>query len=457
MNWLSRALACVFLSVVCSTILIAQTDDYFVNHVAAENWTTTITVYNTEPGDVPFDLYRWDESGTQTVYLGYVVGGENSFTLTSADFGYGGTAMVSVPNLAPVVIKVGYRYQDSHSLCEFFLENANLRTLWMLPNPYQDHFDWFGMALANFNTADNTVTLKAYHNGTLVDTHVENIAPNIKIVDVSAGFWGGVQYADVDLVIIESDLPMPAPLSITGNTEQDRHIFFLAEVETDNCSGYPETTVIPHIAESNWGTRITIYNNQTSDGPLRFSSWNPNGSPNVVDRYMVVPTMGTAILEAGTDFTYGGIASFTTDYCLRGKLSFQYGQTESLCDFFLNSGQLSTRWVIPNSIHEWFDWFGLAVCNPTEEPVVVAMDAFKDGTYLGTASTLLNPHTKTVGIAASFWTDLARDTKEPAQYDDIDMVVLRSDSAIPSPLSITGNTEQDRHVFFLAAVPGGSG
>ena len=50
-----------------------------------------------------------------------------------------------------------------------------------------------------------------------------------KVVDVSSGIWEGVDYRDVDMVIISSDQAIASPLSITGNNEQDRHVFFLGQ------------------------------------------------------------------------------------------------------------------------------------------------------------------------------------------------------------------------------------
>ncbi|MCK5879576.1 MAG: leucine-rich repeat domain-containing protein, partial [Holophagae bacterium] len=253
-----------------------------------------------------------------------------------------------------------------------------------------------------------------------------------------------------DLVMIESDIDIPAPVSITGNTEQDRHVFFLAQYELQMCMG-TRTCVIPHVAGQNWTTELTAYNNKNSTGTFTYSSWNADGLPDVVDQLVAVQPHGTAILLAGTNFAYDGTAVLTTTACLHFKLAYRYGESESLCDFFLHAGEGTIRWIMPNSIQEWFDWFGMAVCNPTDDDVVVAMDAYKDGQWLETFTKSLAPHTKTVGITSDFWTNLQTKKKADATYDDVDMVVLRSSYPLANPLSITGNSEQDRHVFFLAA------
>ncbi len=425
-------------------------ENYYIDHVAEENWTTSITVYNDGPDDLTFDLQRWDNSGTSlTTMTGVSVPANSSTTLTNADFGYNGTAMVVTPSQATLVVKLSYRYQDSHSLCEFFLPQEHLASHWMLPNPYQTHFDWFGVAVANFTGTTANVTLKAWHNGTVVGTATKAVSAHTKLVDVSSGFWSGINYADVDMVTMDSDVNIPAPLSITGNTEQDRHVFFLAQNEVDSCPGTEKVYVIPHVAESNWTTLITAFNNEDSAQSFTFSSWNGDGTADVTDRVVSVPAHGTVELSAGTDFVYSGTASIVTNGCMHFKLSYRYGESESLCDFFLSESS-SILWFIPNSIHTWFDWFGLAMCNPTDEPIVVAVDGYKDGQLLDTSAQVLAPHTKTVGLSSDFWPDITTKNKDAAAYSDVDMVVVRSSAPIPKPLSITGNTAQDRHVFFLA-------
>ncbi|NOY22971.1 MAG: leucine-rich repeat domain-containing protein [Acidobacteria bacterium] len=428
----------------------AWTENYYIDHVAEENWTTSITVYNDGPDDLTFDLQRWDDSGAAlTTLTGVSVPANSSTTLTNTDFGYNGTAMVVTPLYATLVVKLSYRYQDSHSLCEFFIREEYLVKHWMLPNPYHGNFDWFGVAVANFTGTSANVTLTAWHNGAVVATVTEAVSPHTKLVDVSSGFWSGVNYADVDMVTMDSDVEIPAPLSITGNTAQDRHVFFLAENEVVSCPGIERVYAIPHVAESNWTTLITAYNNEDAAQSFTFSSWNGDGTTDVTARVVSIPAHGSAVLTAGTDFVYSGTASIVTSGCMHFKLSYQYGSSESLCEFLLSDAD-RVHWFIPNSIHDWFNWFGVALCNPTDSEVVVTLDAYKDGQLLATAAKTLAPHTKTVGLSSDFWPDITAKGKDAAAYSDVDLVAVRSSAPIPKPLSITGNTEQDRHVFFLA-------
>ena len=150
---MNRALSLLFCVIVCllaASSTIAQTTDYFINHIAKNNWTTTITAYNDGPVDRTFTLYRYDADGMVTTKPDLLVPAQSALVLTSADFGYDGSAMVETPETeSPLSIKLAYRYRESHSLCEFFIPDGAQATNWMLPNPFQSHFDWFGMAIAN--------------------------------------------------------------------------------------------------------------------------------------------------------------------------------------------------------------------------------------------------------------------------------------------------------------------
>ena len=441
-----KKVSCFLIGLVCS--LSINAGSHYISHVAGTNWTTTITAYNDGPVDRTFTLYRYDADGMVTTMPGLLVPAHSALELTSADFGYNGSAMVETPEEdSPLSIKLAYRYQESHSLCEFFIPDGGQATSWMLPNPFQSHFDWFGMAIANHGDTTATLTLTAWKNGVVVDTHVFDLLAKHKVVDVADGFWSGMDYAEVDLVTMESSLPIAAPISITGNTEQDRHVFFLGQEEVVTDPPSMHIYNIPHIAAANWTTRLTIFNNTGDAASISLSTWTPAGDPELVDAIYLVPANSTLELEAGTDFVYGGIGTIHTEDDIQVKLTYRYQTSASLCEFFLSEAE-STQWFIPNSIHDWFDWFGLALSNPTSEPVVVALDAYKDGVLMEIGTRLLAPHTKIVGLAADLWPVMEK--SKGAAYDDVDMVVIRSNAGIPTPLSITGNEAQDRHVFFLS-------
>jgi Leucine-rich repeat (LRR) protein len=127
----------------------------------------------------------------------------------------------------PLVFTLSYRYASSESICEFIL-HSDISKHWIVPNTINSWFDWFGLAFANFNQSDTQVTLNAYKNGQSIGTETITVNPNHKKVDLSDKLWtqSHIGYTDVDLVVVDSDLPIPNPIAITGNTDQNRHVFF---------------------------------------------------------------------------------------------------------------------------------------------------------------------------------------------------------------------------------------
>jgi Leucine-rich repeat (LRR) protein len=419
---------------------------YLVNHIAEEGWTTTITVYNDGIADQTVTLHYWHTTGeSETTYSDLVIPADGAAAFDNTLFGYGGVAEIEAQLDSPVRVKLSYQYGTSHSLAEFMLPKqfspgGTYGGTWVIPNPYLSHMDWLGFAFANFNTGSAHVVLTAYKDGVQVGTAGIDVLPNGKYVDVSSSFFPGLNYADIDTVTIDSDITIPPPVAIIGNTEQNRHLFFLGAGYTPS-GGFvsSRTYTVPHVAESNWHTTITAINTSDAVETVTLNSWHSDGSADQVDVLFSVPAHGSLVLSAGTDFAYEGTATVTANTTVRIKLSYQYQDSQSISDFVLDNAT-SREWILPNSIHDWFQWFGIGVGNSTDGDVAIAIDAYKNGVLLGTFSKILPAHTKYVGLSSDMWTGV--------NYADIDMVLVRSDQPITAPISITGNTAQDRHVFF---------
>jgi len=71
------------------------------------------------------------------------------------------------------------------------------------------------------------LTLRAFREGLEVGSaQVINLEPMTKRVALSPDIWQGTNYSDIDMVVIQSSHPIPAPVSITGRNDQTRHVFF---------------------------------------------------------------------------------------------------------------------------------------------------------------------------------------------------------------------------------------
>lgn len=415
-----------------------------IPHIAGNNWVTTIEILNTGETDQDIQFFRWDYEGiphqspaTYTVPAGGVL------TLNNTDFAYDGIARISSNPNASLHVKLSYRFGQSESLCEFLIPNHTYQT-YFIPNPVYEHMDWFGVAVANFSDEQVDVTLKAICNGQVLSTNTYTILPHQKLVDLSDVLMGEA-YRDVDMVVISSTGKFAVPLSITGNSAQDRHVFFMG-VEVQSYTGSSRRFIIPHIAQSIWSTIVTIYNPSESTETTTVISYNLDGTIHKKQSFSI-PAASQINIAAGVELPYSGTAEIDAADSLIVKLSYRFRDSRSICEFFVPD-KMNEEWLVPNSVQSWFQWFGLAVYNPYSEAILVTFEAWKDGAMIAEIETAINPHMKLVDLSSGIWDSKWKPFAADVGYTDVDTVLIKCDRPIPPPISITGNQEQDRHVFF---------
>lgn len=195
---------------------------------------------------------------------------------------------------------------------------------------------------------------------------------------------------------------------------------------------------IPHVAESQWKTNLTIYN--TNDNTVFFDiySFDEYGLGPSINSYVVKPN-GLLKINIGTV----GIRKVITknNEQLKVKLSYQFGDSKSLCEFFIPENIESKKYMLPNPKYEHIDWFGMAIANFKDIPLVVTITAIKKGEIVKEVEYNIPSYNKLVNISENILSGLS--------YDDFDMLLISSDTYFTAPLSICGNNSQDRHVFFL--------
>jgi len=408
-----------------------------ISHIAGGgDWKTFITIYNVTDNEQKAHYREWN-NGTLAKDVVYTVPARNKRVLTDADFIGGGPARITTTDFNALV-KVSYQYGNSQSLCEFFITSNSQAKRWIAPNPIRSWFDWFGLVVENPGDTDINLTFDAYKNSQRVGTLTQKIPPHQKFANVSQGLWNNLQYTDLDTVLITSDTAIPAPLSITGNNTNTRHVFFVAQ-NAEAVAGQ-KTYYFAHITDSSWNTSITAYNVEATPAQFQLYDWNADGSGQLVNgTSYTVPANGSFTLQAGNQLPFQSDGYITTSANLKFKLSYQYGTSASLCEFFL-SDSLASTWILPNPIQPWFEWFGLAMANPSTSPVGTQFSAFKDGRILNSGTTSVGSHQRYVNLSNGIWAGI--------NYSDVDMVTIDTLSPVPAPISITGNSANDRHVFF---------
>jgi len=229
----------VIMFVVSVAFVQGQTYTYYGAHVTDQApWINKIVVYNNGGQDADFQITVWDTDGQVFLQEEYTAPAYDSLTLVMSNFaGYvpladevdltpvEGTFMIETQSekLRP---KYTARYGDSLSLTEFFLQET-MAWKYILPNTIQEHFSWTGVAVMNPHDESLSISLKAYLGGLLQGVMETIIAPHSKFVSLSDWIWDQVGYTQFDQIkISSSQQPFPTPESITGNNDQDRHVFF---------------------------------------------------------------------------------------------------------------------------------------------------------------------------------------------------------------------------------------
>lgn len=195
---------------------------------------------------------------------------------------------------------------------------------------------------------------------------------------------------------------------------------------------------IPHVAEGMWKTSITVYNEDDFDQKITLYGWDDFGIGPATYIYNI-RKKSHELIELG-DFGIRKIIA-QDNARIKVKLSYKFGETESLCEFFIPGDKFATRYMLPNPNYDHLKWFGFAIANFYDFDLQLALKAYKNGKLVKEVVQKIEPHKKMVNISSNIFNGLG--------YSDIDMVIIASNTLFSPPLSISGTNEQDRHLFFL--------
>lgn len=220
-----------------------QTTTLRVPHLTAlGGWSTTLSLFN--PGDVEaeYQVALHDPAGNVTgETLSGVVTPRSWSVVEGASLAVEGSAQVF--SGSGLLLRAGYRFNGSPVVCDFFLsEDAGMA--WVVPNPLFPWLDYTGVALLNPLPGQAVVTVEAWKEGIRAAPDREfSLGPGERFVLLSNQIWPELSYSGLDTIVIRSSVPIPSPISITGNLAGDRLLFFPAREEPQN--GVPVVTTSP--------------------------------------------------------------------------------------------------------------------------------------------------------------------------------------------------------------------
>lgn len=433
-------------------------------------WSNWITVYNGGAAAANFELVIHDSSGTRAFTQDFTVPGLSQLVLAPGGGRHAVTADEAIPVVEGTFIirtssrmlspKLSFRYGDSPSVSEFILQDTMAHG-YLLANPAGNHFDWTGIALMNPYDDPLQVELEAYRRGVLAGRTTAVIGPRGKYVRLSESIWPGLTCTDFDQVqVVSAGGSLPPPLSITGNGVQDRHVFFSGV--TAPAGEGPFRYYGPHLTSlAPWINRVAVYNSGGTPADFTLVLCNSEGSVQHEQTYPA-PAHGAATFVLTSLAGYrpaageivlppleGTCRIETGSPLLHPLLSFRYGESPSLTEFFLSASR-AEEYILPNPELDWFDWAGTAVMNPGPRPMPLVLEALRDGRRVGMAHGSIPPGEKYVRLSDSIWPRLDR-------QDFTHLRIISPGGPLPPPVSITGNGAQDRHLFFtgtaMEAVP----
>jgi hypothetical protein len=433
-NWFTALFALgVMLGIEASAV--ADTD-VWSPHITAGSWKTTVAVYNSTARDVSFKLEKYGLQGGQLENAKDFAVPSRSWRIVASDeLSFEGS--LHIMSSGDLLIKTSYQYLNSNSLCEFYLSQSTA-TGWVIPNSVHDWLSWTGISLINPGNTSIHADLKAYRRGVEIGSKSFQIPSHQKFVRLSSEIWPSLRYGDFDSILIQTDQAIPAPISISGEDTQDHPLFITAQMAP--VPGRTTHVWAAHTTAGDWKTAISVFNSDSLEVAFRLQKYASDGSAiGPTADLIAAPNDWTTI--PASSLNYDGSANLTSERMLLAKISFQYKDSPSLCEFFLND-RLSMNWVIPVSKAEWLSWIGLGLINQTKSPLTITIKAIQEGQERQSSTIQLAAHEKFARLSSQIWRELP-----PL---GIDTIIVQASAAIPAPIAIMGNSAQDRHIFFTA-------
>ncbi len=206
---------------------------------------------------------------------------------------------------------------------------------------------------------------------------------------------------------------------------------------------------ICHIPDTPWQTKLLIVNPGTDSLTAQFHHIPKAGEETVGEATVLSPNQSTELTPEEMGEGGSGWLECTGDTAPAVILSYQYGDSESVCRFSLSAERTGTKWLLPLPSEGPLDWYGIAAANFGDETVHLTVAGVVDGQIIEQTELSIEDDGKIADTLSHIFREL--------NFQRPDWLFLTASAAIPAPIGIAGNSSQDRHLFFSAEpiVPGG--
>jgi hypothetical protein len=233
------------------------------------------------------------------------------------------------------------------------------------------------------------------------------------------------------------DTTTPGPNTTTFSGTRVANQFTVQQAATSHLFWLSHVT-----ATGAWHTGLSVYNAGPTSATFQISRYDASGAATGIAQERQVASR-TWVSVAQSDLNFEGTAKIASDQLLLAKVTYQYGDSPSVCEFYVTATQ-GRNWVIPSTPRSWMTYTGIALVNPGDTSISVSLEAWKDGRQVAQYDTSapLEPKARMALLSDQIWPGLAS--------SEFDTIIVRTAGDVPAPISITGNAAQDRHVFFTA-------
>lgn len=263
--------------------LFSYSKTFYGSHLTSTYpWVNKIVVFNCNNKVESFKLIIKDSDGLQTFNKDYeieslkkttfVLTNYSEYQLTNDEISLNpveGSFTIETESES-IVPLLSFQFGSSDSVSQFLL-SSNLNKSYILPNNSLDSFSWSGIGIMNNSTDSLSISINLYKNKNIIDTKSISINGNSKYVDLISNLFQGIEKEDYSQIIITSENDFPAPILITGNEIQDRHLFF---------SGKPITLESSNLKEYNLFTPLNSTKTYLMDNDFNIvHTWNSDTTP----------------------------------------------------------------------------------------------------------------------------------------------------------------------------------
>jgi len=197
---------------------------YFIPHIAHNNYTTYLSIYNVNNTTAIYSIYFYNSTGTLIQKNNYSTA-PHSTKLVEVSSASGGSSVYAKAGFSSgnAIVKVVY-FNTEGGMAEYIAQKETSNKLTYTFPSYNNEISWNGLACLNCSENTITITIKAYSQGVNTITETKTIEGGKTLVDL-IGDEGTILTSlglhDYDMVEISCSSSVICGLNISGVAQEN--------------------------------------------------------------------------------------------------------------------------------------------------------------------------------------------------------------------------------------------